>query len=139
LAVGADARVKTLVLWNGVADGGSIIKEMITPQRVETLGQQGKADYNGNWVSQRFVQEFLTMKPAAALAKHPIPTLLVQAMEDTQVHPSQVDLFQQALQGDRVHCEKMLVPGSDHVFSSAAWEEAVIQRTVRWFVDILRG
>src|SRR5262249_28927868 len=122
LAAGGDERVRALALWNAVADGAPIIKDMITPQRVAMPSKGGMADYGGNWVSQRFVQEFLAMKPAAALAKRPIPTLLIQATKDEQVHPSQVELFARAL-GDRgARCEKMLVADSDHIFSSTTWE-----------------
>lgn len=137
LAIGNDARVKSLALWNAVADGNQVARNIATVERMTSLGTKGKADYNGNWVGQRFVAEFLSMRPVAALEKRPVPALLVQAANDAQVHPSQVDLFQQALQKSGVRCEKLMVPAADHTFSSTVWESEVIGRTVKWFNEVL--
>lgn len=137
LAAGHDPRVKSLALWNAVADGGQVVKNMVTPQRVQSLASTGRADYNGNMIGQRFVQEFTVMQPATALAKRPIPTLLVQAGKDMSVHPSQVEIYERALQSKAVRVEKLLLAGADHILSSIAWEKDVIERSVKWFGEVL--
>jgi dipeptidyl aminopeptidase/acylaminoacyl peptidase len=137
LATGHDPRVKSLALWNAVADGRQIIGNLVTPQRVQSLAASGRADYNGNMISQRFVQEFTVMQPAATLARRPIPTLLVQAGKDMSVHPSQVEIYEQALQEKAARVGKFLLADADHIFSSIAWERKVIEQTVKWFGQVL--
>src|ERR1051326_5027657 len=122
---------------NQISDGRQIIGNLVTPQRVQSLAASGRADYNGNMISQRFVQEFTVMQPAATLARRPIPTLLVQAGKDMSVHPSQVEIYEQALQEKAARVGKFLLADADHIFSSIAWERKVIEQTVKWFGQVL--
>ena len=137
LAAAQDSRVGTLALWNPVADGTPIIQGLMSKQHVDQIGTRGKADHMGNWVSHRFIQEFTSMKPAFALATRPVPTLLIQAANDVSVPSSQIEQYQQALSASQVRCEKLVIPNADHIFSSIPWEQQVMERTVRWFQELL--
>lgn len=137
LAAGHDDRVRTVALWNAVADGGPIVQNLITVQRATAMATKGVVDYNGNRISRRFIMEFMTMKPVAALAKRPVPTLLIQAGKDPSVPAGQVDIYEQALAGKGVRCAKSILADADHVFSTSAWEQRVIEETVKWFEGLL--
>lgn len=138
LALAQDPRAKSIVLWNAVADGSHIVSKLASANQVKTLAVEGKAEHKGNWIGRQFISEFMTMRPAAALAKRPIPTLLIQAEKDELVDPAQVDIYFKALQDKAPQLEKIMVPDADHVFTSTRWESTVIQHTVEWMVSSLK-
>jgi dipeptidyl aminopeptidase/acylaminoacyl peptidase len=137
LTAGDDPRVKSVVLWNAVADGGQILQRLMTPHKVKDLTAHGRVDHNGNWIGRAFVREFMEMKPAEALAKRGAPALLIQGSNDAQVNPAQMQMYAESLRRNGAQCETWLLPGADHTFSSTHWEEPVIERTVGWFAATL--
>jgi hypothetical protein len=137
-AIERDPRVRSLVLWNPVGDGAVIFRGRITNESALTLKSSNKAEYNGNWLGRELIEQFMTMKPAACLARRPVPTLILQAANDVAVPPSQADIYLEAVRGSGTRCEKVIVPEADHVFIAARWEQDVIERTVGWFADTLR-
>jgi hypothetical protein len=136
-AIAKDARPKALVLWNPVADGHQIFRGLINAERARSMTTLGKVDHNGNYLSRKLVEEFMSMKPVAALGSRPLPTLIVSADNDGAVPPVQSDSYLHALQKLGVRCEKATIAKADHVFTSVAWEQEVIERTVKWFATSL--
>lgn len=135
IASARDSRVKSLALWNAVADGAQVLRGIASPGHLQSFALDGRVDHKGNWIGRQFITEFGAMKPADELARRPLPVLLIQGGKDDLVPAPHVEMYHRALDGKSPRLEKLLLPDADHTFSSVAWEKEVVGRTVKWLSE----
>lgn len=130
----ARVRARALVLWSALAYPHDL--RSLSESRTKPLGDGGGArEYSGHIVSARFLHGLDRVHPLRAIRRFKRPTLIIHPGRDELLplrHPEAY--FRVA--GARVK-EKVIIPGADHTFTSAAWEQDVIARSVSWFAENL--
>ena len=132
--VAPGAHAKALVLWSALAYPHELraLSERVTKPLSDGTGAR---EYSGHIVSARFLEAFDRVDPLRAIRRFKQPTLIIHPGRDELLplrHPAA--FFRAA--GARIK-EKIIVPGADHTYTSAAWEQEVISRTVSWFAKFL--
>jgi len=130
-------RVKSLVLWSPVAEGGGILDGFSTPEAVAALAQTGTTDYGANLVGVEFIRQFADMKPVREAAKSKCPVLLVHGSEDETVPVEHAEMYERALQANKRLVKKVIIAGADHCFSRCVWEHRVLNETLDWIEETL--
>jgi uncharacterized protein len=132
--IATDARAKALVLWSALAYPHELraLSERVT----KPLGDgSGAREYSGHIISARFLEGLDRVDPLGAIRRFKRPTLVIHPGKDELLPLRHPTAFFNAA-GARIK-EKVIVPGADHTFTSAAWEQEVISRSVSWFVKFL--
>jgi len=128
--VAPGARAKALVLWSALAYPHELraLSESVT----KPLGEgSGAREYNGHTISARFLKGLDRVDPLRAIRGFKGPTLVIHPGKDELLPLRHPAAFFGAT-GARIK-EKVIVTGADHTYTSVAWEQEVIARTVDWF------
>jgi len=94
-------------------------------------GTEEFREYSGHRVSMRFLDAADRLDPLRGVASFTGPTLIVHPERDEYLplsHPE--DYFRSSAANVK---DQVIIPGADHTFTSVAWEQEVIRRTVEWF------
>lgn len=121
---------RALVLWSAIAHLPLMRRFADSFARPLSDGS-GDAEYGGHRVSHNFLNAADRLDPLAAVGSFGGPTLIVHPERDEHLpltHPA--DYFRASGATTK---EKVIVSNADHTFTSVAWEEEVIRRTVEWF------
>jgi len=121
---------RALVLWSAVAHT-SRLAELVKKSARRIPGRPGALEFEAHEISPRLVEDVLGHDPIRHLTRYKGPTLIVHPENDEVIPISHARDFYWA--SGAIAKELAIVAGADHVYSSIAWEEEVIQRTVLWF------
>ena len=94
-------------------------------------GSDGAREYGGHAVSARFLESIGKIDPVGSLAEFKSPTLVIHPEKDEHLSLAHPEDYYRAI-GAAVK-DKVIIQGADHTFSSLAWEDQVIRRSVEWF------
>lgn len=143
-SVAAGGGVKSLALWApaALADflverGGRVIKDPYAwlPEKLKAaIRKSGRVDVGGFMRGKPYFESLKHVDPLRDIAKFCGPVLIVQGSEDEVTLPINSEYLYDNVQGRRL---LVVVDGADHSFSSAQWEEQVIETTRLWFAETL--
>jgi uncharacterized protein len=130
----APIRARALVLWSALAYPHELraLSERVTRPLEDGSGAR---EYSGHVVSARFLQGLDRVHPLRAIRRFKRPTLVIHLGRDELLPLRHPEAFLRAASA-RVK-EKLIIPGADHTYTSAAWEQEVISRSVSCFVKFL--
>jgi pimeloyl-ACP methyl ester carboxylesterase len=129
-SVAARTEAKALVLWAALAHTRQL-RELAETTTTMIPGGKGLREYKAHVVSPAFLKNIEKIDPLKSIAQFKQPTLIIHPEKDEilpVVHAQ--DFFRAA--GSEVK-QQIIVPGSDHTFTSLQWESEVIGLTVDWF------
>jgi pimeloyl-ACP methyl ester carboxylesterase len=142
--VGADAGVKSLALWSPwaftdylVEKGGRIFKDpyaWLPPNFKDAIKRKGRVDIGGYMRGKPFFESLAEVDPLREIAKYEGPVLIIHGGEDQVVSPTNSEYLYDSVKGTR---RLIIIDDADHTFSSAHWENQVIQATRDWFDETL--
>ena len=121
---------KALVLWSAVAHTARL-RDLVKTSAKRIPGKPGALEFEVHEISPRLVEDVVKFEPIRHLARFKGPTLIVHPESDEVIPVSHARDFFWAAGAEAK--ELAIIPGADHVYSSIAWEQEVILRTVQWF------
>jgi len=128
-------KAQAVVLWSAVAHPAQL--RLLVKQKSKKIPGKPRAyEYDGRELNPRLEEDILKVEPVRHLARYRGPTLIVHPEKDEAVPVSHGHDFFQAAGAEAK--QLVIVPGSDHVYSSVPWEQEVITRTVAWFQRYLQ-
>jgi uncharacterized protein len=123
------ARVQSLVLWSAPAELASLAS--IASQVARPVpGRSDLVDYNAHPIPTAVIDGIQKMDPLRQVALFHQPTLMIHAENDAYLPISHAERYLKAA-GTAVK-QLLIIPGSDHTFTSLTWECEVIGRSVEW-------
>ena len=123
------ARVQALIMWSAPAHLAEIANLTATSAKA-IPGHEKLVDYNGHEISTELLNEINTVDPLEQISSFRQPTLLIHPEKDDYIPKIHIDhYFERA--GAAIK-EAVVIPNADHTFSSVAWEQEVIDRTIKW-------
>jgi uncharacterized protein len=123
------ARVQALIMWSAPAHLAEIAN--VTANSAKAIpGREKLVDYNGHKISTELLKQINTIDPLGQIASFRQPTLLIHPEKDDYVPKIHADHYFERV-GAAIK-EAVVIPNADHTFSSVAWEQEVIDRTVKW-------
>jgi len=128
--VAREAQARALVLWSAVARPGEL-RSLAGRLSKPIQGSDGAREYGGHAVSARFLESIGKIDPVGSLAEFKSPTLVIHPEKDEHLSLAHPEDYYRAI-GAAVK-DKVIIQGADHTFSSLAWEDQVIRRSVEWF------
>jgi len=124
-----EARIRSLVLWAALAHP-SHLRKLAERTTTPIPGSRGLREYSAHVVSPAFLNNIEKVDPLKSIAKFKRPILIIHPEKDEYLPVSHAkDYFRAA--GSEAK-EEVIIHGSDHTFTSFAWEIEVIERTVNW-------
>ena len=123
-------KAKAVVLWSAVAHTARL-REVVKKSATRIPGKPGALQFDAREISPRLVEDVLKFEPIRHLARFKEPTLIIHPENDVVIPVSHARDFFWAAGAEAK--ELAIIPGADHVYSSIAWEQDVILRTVHWF------
>ncbi|MEO3946933.1 alpha/beta hydrolase [Gorillibacterium sp. CAU 1737] len=130
-----DKRVKKLVLWSPVANPFGDIVRIVGREVYEQALQEGHADYLGYRLSSGYFQSLSDHHPFQEARRFAGPILLVHGTGDDVIPVDYSFLYHKIFRIRREGCcEKELVPGGNHTFSSEDSVARAINRTRSWLI-----
>jgi len=138
LTASADKRVRKLVLWSPVANPfGDIVRIVGTDVHEKAL-REGRADYLGYGLTDGYFKSLSAHHPFQEARKFAGPILLVHGTGDEVIPVDYSFLYHRIFRIRRDgYCDKEIVPGANHTFSSEQSVTAVIERTKGWLISQL--
>jgi alpha/beta superfamily hydrolase len=133
-SISSSMRAQALVLWSAVAHTDHLRRRILKSGK-PIPNAQGDFEYDAREISAQFLEEMVKVNPLASLTAFKGPTLILQPGKDEVVPISDADEFLNST-GASVK-EKVIITGANHTYTSIAWENEVIQRTVAWFKKYL--
>jgi len=134
-ALASSVQAQAVVLWSAVAHTARL-RELLKKLTRKMPGKPGAVEYKALEINPRLEEDLLKVEPIRHLARFTGPTLIVHPENDESVPVSHARAFYKA-SGAEIK-DLAIIPGADHVFTSAPWEQTVITRTVDWFGRYLR-
>ena len=135
LTASVDKRVSKLVLWSPVANPSGDIVRIVGKDVYELALAEGRADYLGYGLTAGFFRSLSAHHPFQEARKFNGPILLAHGTGDEVIPVDYSFLYQKIFRIRRDGCcDKALVPGANHTFSSEESVTAVIERTRDWLV-----
>jgi dipeptidyl aminopeptidase/acylaminoacyl peptidase len=128
LAPGLNA--KAVVLWSAVAHTARL-RDLVKKMSQRIPGRPGALEYDAREISPRLVEDVIKFDPIRHLARFKGPTLIIHPEADEVIPVSHARDFYWAAGADAK--ELAIIAGADHVYSSIAWEQDVLLRTLQWF------
>jgi uncharacterized protein len=129
-SIARESQAGALVLWSAVARLAEL-KTLAGRTSKPIPGSDGTREYGGHAVSARFLDNLAKVDPLDSLAAFKSPTLIIHPEKDEHLSLAHPDDYYRAVAAPIK--EKVIVSGADHTFSSVAWEQDVIHRSVTWF------
>ncbi|WP_058302559.1 alpha/beta hydrolase [Gorillibacterium timonense] len=130
-----DKRVNKLVLWSPVANPFGDIVRIVGKDVYEKAMQEGRADYLGYGLTSGYFNSLSAHHPFQEARKFLGPILLVHGTGDDVIPVDYSFLYQKIFRIRRDGCcDKELVQGANHTFSSEESVTAVIDRTKGWLI-----
>ena len=108
----------------------------MTPAQQAQLQQDGYYDDGGFAVNRTFFEQLRTMNGAELVASYAGRALILHGTADAAVPLEDAYRYKHVL-GDRAVL--VGIEGASHTFPSLLWEQAVLQHTVTFLSDQLRG
>jgi hypothetical protein len=112
-----------------VAHLGELFEAGTTVDRRSEISNIGYTDYGGLQVGAGLVQDAMLTDPVASLARFSGRVFIAHGSADETVPVEHAHRYKAAL-GDSA--ELIILDGADHVFSSLAWEQELIEQTTRF-------
>ncbi|MGH9433125.1 MAG: alpha/beta hydrolase, partial [Terriglobia bacterium] len=127
-------KARALVLWSTIAHPMELQRLAALKAPLIPKGGGDRA-YGAHRIPANFLGGLPQVDPLAGVHGFKRPTLIIHPEKDEYlpVHHAE-NLFNNS--GAKFR-EKIIISGADHVFTSIAWETAVIGHSVRWFKDYL--
>jgi pimeloyl-ACP methyl ester carboxylesterase len=127
---------RTAVLWAPVAVPGIVRERLAQTAGFESYKERGFYDYGGFRVNSQYLDQVSEhLKPLEWITTFGGPILICHGEQDPIVPPSHARLYLEARKNPLD--ELLLLSGGDHSFSNADNIDKVLDRTVRWFTDLL--
>ena len=133
---GSHEGIRALVLWSAVAHNGDRVDTWLTPAQKAQLQRDGYYDDIGVAVNRTFFEQLRTMNGTEMVSSYKGQALILHGTADAAVPLEDACRYKQAL-GDRA--KLVVIDGANHAFPSLLWEQAVLQHTVTFLRDHLRG
>jgi uncharacterized protein len=128
------ARAQALIMWSAPAHLTEIAH--IAANSAKAIpGRDNLVDYNGHKISTELLSQINSVDPLGQIATFRQPTLLIHPENDDYVPRVHVDHYLERA-GAAIK-EAVVIPDADHTFSSVAWEQEVINCTVKWLATHL--
>jgi len=122
--------VKALVLWAPAADLVEEAEQIRSENGVQEIKKLKAVDYYGTLLGRPFIKQIPRVQPLLAIKKYRGAALIIQGTRDDSVPLGHSLGFYRAMKKNGLSVERVLIKGANHVFSSYAWEEEVISRTL---------
>ncbi|MBZ5536165.1 MAG: alpha/beta hydrolase [Acidobacteriia bacterium] len=129
-SIAGPAQARALVLWSAVAHPDHLGRTIMKSGKAIPNGR-GNLEYDAREISAEFLEGLGKVNPLASVMAFKGPTLILQPGKDEVVPLSDAEEFLNSA-GAAVK-EKVVIAGANHTYTSIAWENEVIQRTVAWF------
>jgi pimeloyl-ACP methyl ester carboxylesterase len=139
LTAPADRRIHKLVLWSPVANPFGDIVRIVGKEVYERAVAEGRADYLGYGLTPRFFESLSARHPFQEARKFTGSVLLAHGTGDDVIPVDYSFLYHRIFRIRRDGCcDKEIVPGANHTFSSGPCGTAVIGRTRDWLIGQIR-
>ena len=120
---------KAVVLWSALAHTARL-RHLVKHAARKIPGKPGGVEYDGREINPRLEEDVLKVEPIRHLTRFKGPTLIVHPENDETVPTSHARDFFRAAGAEAK--ELVFIAEADHVYTSIAWEQEVIARTVQW-------
>ena len=127
---GRSRNVKSTVLWAPVGKPDEDFQRIIDERYVAM--DDFPVEQNGFRFGCAFYEELPRIHPQREILQTQGPVLVVCGSKDKSVSPLRSEEYQEILQDHGLRCERILIEGADHTFSSVAWEREAIGVTTEW-------
>jgi dipeptidyl aminopeptidase/acylaminoacyl peptidase len=144
VCVSARREVASLALWAPAAfveylveREGRIVKDpyaWLPENYSDLIKKRGWVDIGGFLRGKPYFESLKRVDPLREISKHKGPVLIIHGSEDEVISPVNSELMYDSIQGIR---RLIVIDDADHTFSSAYWENQVIEETRRWFEQTL--
>jgi uncharacterized protein len=132
----ADQRVKKLVLWSAVANPYRDILNIVGKECIQKFQESPVMDYLGYSFSKEFFQSLAKYQPLQELAKFHGDVLVVHGTDDEEIKVDYCFHYYYAFRSRLVGtCEKQVILGANHTYSSIDGFRHLINSTKEWLFD----
>lgn len=133
LAASQEPRIHSLVLWAAVARPFEDITRLVGEKGYQDALQTGSTDYLGYTLQAGFFQSMSAHQPLRQAQKFDGDVLLLHGNRDDEIAVDAMFHYERELRlRKRGRCEKEIVVGGDHTFSSGEGYQRLINSTVHW-------
>jgi uncharacterized protein len=136
LTAAEDQRVKKLVLWSAVANPFRDIINIVGKDCYDRLQESPIMDYQGYSFKKKFFHSLAKYQPLQELAKFNGDVLVVHGTDDEEIKVDYCFHYYYAFRSRLVGtCEKQVILGANHTYSSLEGFRQLINATKEWLVD----
>lgn len=128
-----DSRVNSLILWAPVAHPFSDITRIVGPQVYGTVEQDGRAEYEGYFLSKVFFDSLAEAQPLTPGSSFLNDVLILHGTHDEDIPFDYCHLYKNTLR-KRItgQCEAIGIEGANHTFSSMGACDKLLDYTSDW-------
>ncbi|KAB2330641.1 alpha/beta hydrolase family protein [Bacillus mesophilum] len=128
-----DQRIKRLVLWSAVGQPFKDITSIVGEERLEVLKESGEFDYQGYYLREKFIESLKKYHPLKLVSKFNGDVLLIHGSADEEISVNHCYNYYYAFRTRKQGiCDKRIINGANHTFSSAATYKQLIHETKLW-------
>jgi hypothetical protein len=130
-----NGRIDSCVLINPMGYPAGDIQAVADAKRLNVT--RFPIELNTFLFGEAFAHNIMQIKPLDEVVHATCPFLIVNGTGDTSIDPIRSHEYVHTIKNAGGRAELSVIEGADHVFSTAAWENDVIDRVTRWFSNTL--
>ena len=136
----SDRRIHQLILLSPVAKAFDDIVKIVGLERYEKCLQEGVVNYEGFELGRELFLSLPQLRPLAEIHKFQGNVLLIHGSKDVETPLENAYQYQAILDKRLVsNCELQIIRNADHCYSSPLWEKDLIELTLHWLNNHLKG
>ena len=128
---GRSPQVKSVVLWNPVGRPKEDFDKLIVDRDIEV--EAFPVEREGFLFGRAFWEELPEVHPQREIRLSRGPVLILHSSEDRSISIRRAEEYQEVLEEYGLQCERVMIEGADHTFTSVEHERMAIEETVHWF------
>lgn len=133
LTAAKDQRVKRLVLWSAVGQPFKDITGIVGEERMRVLEESGEFDYQGYSLRRNFINSLKKYQPLKLVSDFKGDVLLIHGSADEEINVNHCYNYYYAFRTRKQgSCDKRIINGANHTFSSELTYRQLIQETREW-------
>ncbi|MED4885197.1 alpha/beta hydrolase family protein [Bacillus smithii] len=134
-----DSRVKKLILWAPVGQPYKDIVAIVGEKEVEKLKQKTFIDYMGYQLTSRFFRSLSLYHPLKEASRFQGDVIILHGTNDEDISAEYCLRYDSIFQTrEKGTCEKRLIAGANHTFSSCVDQRDLFSETRRWLAAVLK-
>jgi dipeptidyl aminopeptidase/acylaminoacyl peptidase len=131
--------VKKLILWAPVGQPYKDIVAIVGEKEVEKLKQKAFIDYMGYQLTSRFFRSLSLYHPLKEASRFQGDVIILHGTNDEDISAEYCLRYDSVFQTrEKGTCEKRLIAGANHTFSSCVDQRDLFSETRRWLAAVLK-